>query len=93
MGHNFKRQQPLFLKILIFESRAQAERPGYYNVGEGMNKAKSAIENSLSTNLNFMEMKDIIKQIINDPNNDLGYEYESSKDPNNFDDDVSYYFT
>ena len=54
-----------------------------------MNKAKSAIENSLSTNLNFMEMKDIIKQIINDPNNDLGYEYESSKDPNNLDDDVS----
>ena len=54
-----------------------------------MNKAKSAIENSLSKNLNFMEMKDIIKQIINDPNNDLGYEYKSSKDPNNIDDDVS----
>ena len=75
--------------ILNFDFRAQKERPGYYNVSEGMNKAKSAIENSLSTNLNFMEMKNIIKEIITDPNNDLGYEYESSKDPNNFDDDVS----
>ena len=57
------------------------ERPGYGGVKEGMNKAKSAIENSLSTNLNFMEMKDIITKILSDPSLDLGYEYEPVDDP------------
>ena len=40
-----------------------------------MIKARSAIENSLSTSLNFMEMQDIIKAIIKDPEIDLGYDY------------------
>ena len=80
-----------FLKKNLFENfyRAQKERPGYQGVELGMSKSKSAIENSLSTCLDFMEMKDVIEKIISDPTLDLGYEfsppekteYDITKDP------------
>lgn len=59
----------------LLQRRAQWERPGMKEVRDGMSKSRSAIENSLSKNLDFMEMKDIIKEIIKDPDFDLGYDY------------------
>lgn len=49
-------------------------------VRDGMSKARSAIENSLSKNLDFMEMRDIIREIVKDPGIDLGYEYSPGSD-------------
>ena len=40
-----------------------------------MIKSRSAIENSLSSTLDFADMGDIINEIIKDPDADLGYEY------------------
>ena len=68
----------------IFYSRAQWERPGYNNVEEGLHKTRSAIENTLSSHLDFLELEDIIRKIINDPSLDLGYTYEPSTDPSKF---------
>ena len=49
-----------------------------------MIKARSAIENTLSQNLNFMDLKDIIIAIIEDPDVDLGYEYVPQTDTSVF---------
>ena len=68
----------------IFYSRAQWERPGYNNVEEGLHKTRSAIENTLSSHLDFLELEDIIRKIISDPTLDLGYTYEPSTDPMKF---------
>jgi hypothetical protein len=60
--------------------RAQTERPGYNDVQLGMTKARCAIENSLSACLDFMEMKNIIEDIIKDEDNGLGYELAPVKE-------------
>ena len=64
--------------------RAQDERPGYNNVEEGLHKTRSAIENTLSSHLDFLELEDIIKQIISDPSLDLGYDYQPANDTSKF---------
>ena len=64
--------------------RALWERPGYYNIRQGMVKAQSAIENTLSKGMSFMDLKDIIVAIINDPDIDLGYEYAPQEDDSVF---------
>ena len=73
-----------FEHALKYFHRAQDERPGYNNVEEGLHKSRSAIENTLSSHLDFLELEDIIRQIINDPNLDLGYEYQPSTDTAKF---------
>ena len=67
-----------------FDFRALWERPGYYNIRQGMVKAQSAIENTLSKGMSFMDLKDIIVAIINDPDIDLGYEYAPQEDDSVF---------
>ena len=49
-----------------------------------MVKAQSAIENTLSKGMSFMDLKDIIVAIINDPDIDLGYEYAPQEDDSVF---------
>ena len=46
--------------------RAQGVRPDYGPTREGINKAKRAIENSLSkaTGFDFLDMKDVIEAIL-----------------------------
>ena len=53
-----------YRQIIIF--RAYKERPDYQNTVHGINKAKCAIENSLSRNngFDFLQMKEIIEEII-----------------------------
>ena len=56
----------MICRYLFLFYRAYRERPDYKKTILGINKSKCAIENSLSrTNkFNFLQMKDIIEEII-----------------------------
>ena len=59
----------IFTRHSIYLFRALWERPGYYNIRQGMIKARSAIENTLChENMNFLDLKDIIVAIIGKSN-------------------------